>query len=239
MSLFDAAAAAVRRLARVGADRLETLSPCRSLTSTPIEGRDDEPACRSRRGRLLAALALSGEGKSLGPRLRGDGQPARRSVIARLGALALSGGLAACGFRLRGTQQLPFDTVFIAAPASSQLGIELASSIRAGTSTRLATDRAAAQAVVEISNETRSRDVLSVNAQGRAREYRLWSRAVFRVVDGKGGELIGPTPLAVSRDLAMTEGQFVARESEEVQLYADMQIDLVQQMMRRLAARKR
>jgi LPS-assembly lipoprotein len=182
---------------------------------------------------------LSGDGKKLGPRLRGDDEPASRSHRGRLlAALVLSGGLVACGFRLRGTQQLPFDTVFIAAPASSPLGIELASSIRAGTATRLTADRSTAQAVVEISNETRGRDVLSINAEGRAREYQLWLRALFRVLDSKGGERIGPTALTASRDLAMTEGQFVARESEEAQLYADMQIDLVQQMMRRLSALK-
>lgn len=163
----------------------------------------------------------------------------RRSLVAGLGAIALAGGLAACGFRLRGTQQLPFETVFIAAPTGSALGIELARNIRAGTTTRLATDRAAAQAVIEIINEARSRDVLSVNAQGRAREYRLWLRVAFRVHDGKGRDLIGPTALAASRDIAVSEAQILARESEEAQLYADAQIDLVQQMLRRLSALKR
>ena len=165
-------------------------------------------------------------------------RPARRAAIAAVAALGLSAGLAACGFRLRGTQRLPFDTVFIAAPTSSPLGIELARSIRAGTATRLAADRATAQAVIEIVNESRSRDVLSVNAQGRAREYQLWLRMTFRVHDGKGREFIGPTTLAASRDLAISEAQILARESEEAQLFGDMQIDLVQQVLRRLSTLK-
>jgi LPS-assembly lipoprotein len=175
---------------------------------------------------------------TLGPRLRGDGHSARRSVIARLGALALSGQLAACGFRLRGTQQLPFETVYIDAAMNSALGIELARNIRAGTSTRLAADRASAQGVIEVVSEERSRDVLSVNAQGRAVEYRLWLRVTFRVREGIGRELIGPTKIAASRDLAISEAQILARESEEAQLYADMQIDLVQQILRRLSVLK-
>ena len=170
---------------------------------------------------------------------RSDAGPARQSVRRRLLATALlSGALAGCGFRLRGTQQLPFETVFIAAPDYSALGIELARNIRSGTSTRLSTDRAAAQAVIEIVSESRSREVLSVNAQGRAREYQLRLRATFRVNDGKGREFIAPTTLSTSRDLAVSEAQILARESEEAQLYVDMQIDLVQQMLRRLSSLK-
>ncbi len=200
--------------------------PCARRRPTVQAGTDAELHCRR------SAPETGSE--------RGSGGAADRSRRGWLiAALAACGSLAACGFRLRGTQQLPFETVFIAAPVSSPVGLELASSIRAGTSTRLAADRASAQAVVEIANEARSRDVLSVNAEGRAREYQLWLRLVFRVYDSKGGDLIGPTPLATSRDLAMREGQFVARESEEAQLYADMQIDLVQQMMRRLSTLKR
>lgn len=168
---------------------------------------DDEPANRSRRGRLIAALALSG-------------------------------GLVACGFRLRGTQHLPFDSIYIAAPPASALGIELARSVRAGTTTRVLSDRAAAPAQLEIVSEARERDILSVNAQGRAREYLLRLRIVFRVHDGKGREYIAPTAISASRDLAVSEAQILARESEEAQLYLDMQNDLVQQILRRLSVLK-
>ncbi len=200
--------------------------------------------CKQRLGRLWRA------GRSeITPGLRrgltttpiggGNHEPANRARRRRLiAAVAFSSGLVACGFRLRGTQQLPFETVFIAAANNSPLGIELARSIRAGTSTRPVTDRAAAQAVVEIISEARSRDVLSVNAQGRVREYQLRLRTAFRVHDDKGREFIAPTALAVSRDLAVSEAQILARESEETQLYADMQIDLVQQMLRRLSSLK-
>ncbi len=195
-------------------------------------------ATRWARARVRLRLLETSQ-TTLGPRPRGDDEPADRSRRGRLlAALALAGGLAACGFRLRGTQQLPFETVFIAAATNSALGIDLARNIRAGTSTRLAADRAAAQAVVEIVDESRSRDVLSVNAQGRAREYQLRLRVTFRVHDGKGREFIGATPLSATRDLAVSEAQILARESEEVQLFADMQIDLVQQMLRRLSSLK-
>lgn len=158
--------------------------------------------------------------------------------MARLAVLALSGGLAACGFRLRGTQQLPFASVFVAAPATSALGIELARRIRSGTSTAVVDDRATAQAVVEVVGDAREREVLSVNAQGRAREYRLQLRVAFRVHDGKGREYLARTQISATRDLAVREEQLLAREYEEEQLYQDMLLDVVQQIMRRLSALK-
>jgi LPS-assembly lipoprotein len=176
--------------------------------------------------------------KTPAPRPRGDGHCARRSVIARLGALALSGGLAACGFRLRGTQQLPFDSVFIDAPSSSAIGTELARAIRSGTATSVVENKASAKAVIQVVSETRERDVLSVDAQGRAREYRSRLRVAFRVHDGKGRDYLAPTRIETSRDLAVREEQMLAREYEEAQLYQDMQLDLVQQMLRRISALK-
>jgi LPS-assembly lipoprotein len=184
-------------------------------------------------------MFAGGDEQSSGPRVRGGNAPACRSRRGRLlAALALSGGLAACGFRLRGTQQLPFETLFIDARPASTFGIELARSVRTGTTTRVAADRAAAQAQLEILSESRERSVLSVNAQGRAREYQLHLRVAFRVHDGKGREFIGPTTIGASRDLAVSEAQILARETEEAQLYLDMQNDLVQQILRRLSVLK-
>ena len=176
---------------------------------------------------------------TLGSRLRGDDERAGRSRRGRLvAALALSGGLVACGFRLRGTQQLPFESVFIVAPHTSSIKPELAGAIRAGTSTTVTDDRTKATAVIEIVSETRERDVLSVNAQGRAREFRLRLRVVFRLHDGKGREYLGLTPVATTRDLAVLEEQLLAREYEAEQLYQDMLYDVAQQMLRRMSALK-
>lgn len=170
-------------------------------------------------------------------RRRGDDERAGRSARGRLIAvLLLSTGLTSCGFRLRGRQELPFESVFIAAPRNSPASTELAGAIRSGSSTRIVEDAASAQAVVEIVSETRERDVLSVNAQGRAREFRLRLRVVFRVHDGKGREYLGPTPVATTRDLAILEEQLLAREYEAEQLYQDMMHDVAQQMLRRMSA---
>ena len=156
-----------------------------------------------------------------------------RAALA-LPLVALSG----CGFHLRGSQQLPFETLYLAVPENSALGAELARNIRVGTSTQIVADRAKAQAVLELINELREREVLALDAQGRVREYQLRLRLVLRVTDGKGREFLAGTPLSVQRDIAFNESLVLAREAEETMLYRDMQTDLVQQIVRRLAAIK-
>ncbi len=50
--------------------------------------------------------------------------------------------------------------------------------------------------------------------------------------------MIEPTDLQVQRDISFNDSQRLSKESEEVLLYRDMQTDLVQQLMRRIAAAK-
>lgn len=161
---------------------------------------------------------------------------ARRTLLGSLLALGLGGSLAACGFRMRGSLPLPFESVYIEAPANSPIAQELARNIRSGSTTRVADTRAAAAAVIEIIGETRERDVAAVDAQGRAREYRVRLRVAFRVRDAKGKDLLAATTLNLGRDLFARDEQMLAREYEEAQLYQDMLIDASQQILRRLAA---
>ena len=153
-------------------------------------------------------------------------------------AAILVPSLAACGFHLRGSQPLPFASLYLSFSPNSPFGTELARTIRAGTATLVTTDRAKAQAIFEVQSETREREVLSINAQGQPVEYQLRLRLTFRVHDGKGRDFIAPTQLLAQRDISFNETQILAKESEESLLYRDMQTDLVQQLLRRLAAAK-
>jgi LPS-assembly lipoprotein len=151
-------------------------------------------------------------------------------------ALCLLLCVGACGFTLRGTQQLPFPTIALNFPPNSRLGAELARDIRTGTTTQILADPARATVVFELIADTRDRQVLTLNAQGRAIEYSLRERLRFRLRDGKGREVIEPTELIVQRDISYNDSQRLSKESEEELLYRDMQTDLVQQLMRRIAA---
>jgi LPS-assembly lipoprotein len=144
----------------------------------------------------------------------------------------------ACGFTLRGTQQLPFPTIALNFPPNSPLGTELARNIRAGTNTQIVADPSKAAAVFDLMGESRDRQVLTLNAQGRAIEYSLRDRLRFRLRDAQGREVIEPTDLQVQRDISFNDSQRLSKESEEALLYRDMQTDLVQQLLRRIAAAK-
>lgn len=156
----------------------------------------------------------------------------RRALLAGAAAAALA--LAGCGFQLRGAQKLPIDTLFLMLPVNSPLGAEIARVVRSSTNAVVVTDRKQAQAIFELLGESREREVLSINAQGRAREYQLRLRTTFRVIAPDGTELIAPTTLTARRDIAFNESELLAKESEEALLYRDMQSDLVRQMVTRL-----
>lgn len=179
-----------------------------------------------------------GHGPELDPGLSRGDEPDRSRRLFLAAALTVSGGLVSCGFRLRGARELPFDTLYLGFPPNSPFGAELARNLRAGTRTQVVADRDKAQAVLEVLGETREREVLALNAQGRAREFQLRLRLAFRLHDGKGREFIPPTTLSAQRDVSFNDAQVLAKESEEALLYRDMQTDLVQQLLRRLAAAK-
>ena len=158
--------------------------------------------------------------------------------------LALALLLSACGFHLRGSDgsyNLPFATLYIGLPVSSPLAIDLKRNIRASGGTAIVNDPKDADGVLEVlSNpeKTRNKTILSLNSNGRVREYLLTYNILFRVLDRQGRELLAPTSISLSRPITFNESQLLAKEMEEALLYRDMQADLVQQILRRLAAIK-
>jgi LPS-assembly lipoprotein len=159
-------------------------------------------------------------------------------------ALLLTATLSACGFHLRGDgghYTLPFPTMYIGLPDSSPLAIDLKRNIRVNGSTTVVSTAKDADGVVEVLSNpeaTKTKTILSLNSNGRVRQYLLQYTIVFRVLDRQGAELLGPTTISLSRPIDFNETQLLAKEQEEALLYKDMQTDLVQQMMRRMAAVK-
>ena len=159
------------------------------------------------------------------------------------GLVALAGvlGLSACGFHLRGSNgeaNLPFKTLYLAVGDNSPLGIELKRNIRANGGTEIVTDLKLADARLEVLGEVRDKVIQSLNSQGRIRLYTLYYRLNFRVRGKNDADLLAPTQITLKRDISFNESQVLAKEAEEALLYRDMQTDLVQQILRRLAAIK-
>jgi LPS-assembly lipoprotein len=150
--------------------------------------------------------------------------------------LALGLLTAACGFQLRGQARLPFETLYVALPEVSPLGTELKRNIIAGTHTRLVNTPAEAQAILELVSEDRGKTILSFDSSGQVLEYQLHYRLKFRVRDARGRDYLPESEIRLTRDVSYTSSQVLAKESEEQLLYRDMRSDVVQQILRRLAA---
>lgn len=151
---------------------------------------------------------------------------------------ALMALVAGCGFQLRGAYSLPYESIYIAVADTSLVGANLKRAIRASGSTRLADTPADAQATFLPTAEAKDPVVLSYSSSGRVREKRLRYLYGYRVVDSKGRDLVLPGQVELSRDLTYADSDVLAKTQEEDLLWRDMETDLVQQLMRRLAAAK-
>jgi len=145
--------------------------------------------------------------------------------------------LTACGFQLRSSQPLPFQSLYLNV-GDSELGAALKRSVRASGGTRITENPKDAQATFTVAAEAREKNILSLSSAGRVREFQLRYRYAFRVVDDKGQSYLPLTEISVTRDITFSDAQVLAKEQEETLLWRDMQNDLVQQIMRRLAAVK-
>ena len=146
--------------------------------------------------------------------------------------------LAGCGFRLRGTADLPFQTLFVP-NSDSGIALDLKRNLQAGSQAKVVDDAKQAEAVLVFSEEIREKNILSLTAQGRVREFQLRYRVGFRVHDGKGADFVPQNTILLTRDITFNDTDVLAKEAEEQLLFRDMQSDMVQQIMRRLASSRK
>lgn len=154
-------------------------------------------------------------------------------LLAAIFAVVLTG----CGFQLRGTLSgnLPYKTMLIALPDTADVRIWLERYINAAGSTQIVDDPKLAEATFQQISDGRQKTILSVNAQGRVREYRLQLTYRFRVVNAKGQVLVPPNEVSLTRDITFDDSNVLAKDLEESLLWRDMNNDLVNQIMRRLS----
>jgi len=150
----------------------------------------------------------------------------------------LCAGLGACGFHLRGPIDLPatIKNVRITGTAEyAPLTLELTSTLsNAGATVMPASSTGIS--TISISQESYTRRILSVDAQGRAAEYGLLYAFYFQFSDA-GGELLVPlTRIEVARDFRFDPNAVLAKDTEEKQLRSEMINFAVRQLVRRLDA---
>ena len=152
--------------------------------------------------------------------------------------LALSATVAACGFHLRGSAKLPFKSIYLGSVTGTPVGIELKRYILASGNTLVQPTEKGAEAIMEVLSQSQEKTILTLNSQGQVREFTLHSRFSFRLVDAQKNEIMPQTDIALKRDISYNQSQELSKVAEEGLLYRDMQTDLVQQILRRIAALK-
>lgn len=140
-----------------------------------------------------------------------------------------------CGFHLRGELNLSknLSPIFIEPNTSFVLYREIQSLLNAnGISST--DDVEAANAQLVLVSERRERDVLSVDSNGRAREYRLKYTVMFSF---KAEDInIEREKVVLSRSLLFGTDTVLAVENESEVLYREMQLDASRLILLKLQA---
>jgi LPS-assembly lipoprotein len=161
--------------------------------------------------------------------------------VLKAGVLWSAGGvLTGCGFQLRQAPAFAFQTLVAPLPDTSPLRRELKLGLQSAGVTVLHAPppppNPQADAVLEILGDQREKSVVGSTTAGQVREFQLKLRFRFKLSTPKGKELIPDTEVLVQRDISYSESIALSKAEEEAELYRDMQTDVVQQVLRRLAA---
>jgi len=171
-----------------------------------------------------------------------------KSLALGLSAAFVAGSLTACGFKLRSGYDMAFKTVQLTGFAgNSPLAAELAraleaSGVRVVDSTLEATQAASSASVpsshVVLDGLEDKRDMIvsTTTAYGQVRNMTARNEMRFQVKRGDGSVLLAPTVVGLARDMTYDEKDALAKQDESAALHRAMQSDIVNQVMRRLAA---
>ena len=166
-------------------------------------------------------------------------RPSRRTLLA---ALTLPGlVLSGCGFALRQPLKLPFSALQWRNPPQTPVAQALTQAlqqagVQVGPLPPPAPGAAAVGVVMEVLADRRERSVVGQTAAGQVRELALRTRFRFNLRQPNGRVLIDDTELLLERDISFSETAVLSKDAEERLLYLDMQRDIVDLVMRRLAA---
>jgi LPS-assembly lipoprotein len=142
--------------------------------------------------------------------------------------------VAGCGFQLRRLEGIPFASLFVDAPAGSVVAQRIRNSLVSNKTTRLAATADEAEAVLKITEEERSKTILSLSGAGRVTEYRLGLRLAYSISSRDERVLAEPENIELNRDMTYDDSQLLAKGAEEQLLYRDMEDNAARRIVRRL-----
>ncbi len=169
----------------------------------------------------------------------------RRSLIRGMfgaAALASTGWLTGCGFALRQTPTFAFKSVRIAGSEGTPVVRALRSVLETSGLRTLSTARpagsqaAAADVVLTVFVDQREIAVVGQTAAGQVRELQLRTRFKFQLSSPTGRILIEESEQLLEGDLSFAETDALSNAGEQELMFQDQQAEMVQLVLRRLAA---
>ena len=145
--------------------------------------------------------------------------------------------LSACGFHLAGKADLDpvFDETHVNYKGRGRLMAELVESqLKANKNDLVNIEDATA--VVTILYERRNRDVLSVDEEGKVREYELILEVGVSIKDAEGKKLAKNQNIRLSRDFLFDVDDVLGKGREENVIYQEMREDVARLIIYRLQA---
>jgi LPS-assembly lipoprotein len=141
--------------------------------------------------------------------------------------------LSACGFQLRGQQDYAFKRLAIAG-APEPVKARLARLVQGGSDTAVVNSPANADAILTLA-EGRNFGTLTMNSMGLVEEYQMTYTLTYQLTGKDGTVLIPSSTIALNRAMTYSNQYATAKAAESDLLFADMQNDAVNQLIRRLS----
>lgn len=148
----------------------------------------------------------------------------------------VTGLMQGCGFHLRGVVTLPASVSVVHVSSTDQaLQTQVEETLRI-SGAKVVPQAADATAVVNIADVKFGRTVRTIDTRGKVTGYLLSYTANFNVKSTAGKTLLDSEALGVERDYNYDSTQVLAKEGEEKFLRGEMERDVAQRIVRRLAS---
>lgn len=161
----------------------------------------------------------------------------QRKAIHWLLILATVLTLSACGFHLRSAPDLAFKSIYLSLPRNSPMDIDLSRQIRL-SGVVVTQTQAEAEVTLQLLSENREKKIDALDTSGNVRQYALYDRYRFQLVNKDGSVAMLPFEIVMHDQITYNPNQDLPKQVEEDSLYRAMQHDVVLQVLRRLAAFK-
>ena len=162
----------------------------------------------------------------------------RRECLAGCLTLLAVATLSACGWRVRGKIDLPYKNLFLSGSMTPEFRDSLEMYLRVNDIS-LVKSAKEAELILEIITEQNARQVLSYNGAGQITAYRIISRVAFRTFDPNGIEVTPEADIYLTRDVDFDQANVLSFDLLVAEHIKVMRTDIVNQLMRRLAAIKK